>query len=75
MLHGTTAALRAHGATATEATRQAYGLLQGNLERQSTMLAYIDNFWMLGLVTLLLIPCVFFVKKPKPRGGDAPPVH
>jgi DHA2 family multidrug resistance protein len=75
MLRGTTTTLRAHGATATDAMRQAYGLLQGNLERQSTMLAYIDNFWMLGLVTLLLIPCVFFVKKPKPRGGDAPPVH
>ena len=65
MLRGMTATLRAHGAPASEALRQAYGLLQGNLQRQATMLAYVDNFWILGpIATLFLMPCVFLIKKP-----------
>ena len=44
------------------------------VERQSEMLAYIDNFRMLALVTLLLIPAVLLVRKPK-RGGGPAPVH
>jgi MFS transporter, DHA2 family, multidrug resistance protein len=74
MLRGATATLQARGATSTDALHQAYGLLQGNLQRQSTMLAYIDNFWMLGMAALLMIPAIFLIKKPKPR-GEAPPVH
>jgi DHA2 family multidrug resistance protein len=69
MLRGTTAGLRAHGATASGALQQAYAMLQGNLQRQATMLAYIDNFWILGIATLLLIPFVFLIKKPRGRGG------
>jgi MFS transporter, DHA2 family, multidrug resistance protein len=70
MLNGTTSTLQAHGASATGALQQAYAMLQNNLERQSQMLAYIDNFWMLGLATLVLIPCVLLVRKPK-RGARA----
>jgi MFS transporter, DHA2 family, multidrug resistance protein len=69
MLRGATGTLQARGASATDALHQTYGLLQGNLQRQSTMLAYIDNFWMLGIATLFLIPCVFLIKKPKGQGG------
>jgi MFS transporter, DHA2 family, multidrug resistance protein len=67
-LRGMAATLRAHGAPASEALRQAYGLLQGNLQRQATMLAYVDNFWVLGIATLFLMPCVLLIKKPR-RGG------
>ena len=40
-------------------------MLQGNVQRQALMLAYIDNFWMLGIASLLLIPFVFLIRKPK----------
>jgi DHA2 family multidrug resistance protein len=50
-------------------TQQAYATVQGSVIRQATMLAYIDNFWLLGLVILCLIPCVFLMKKTKPGGG------
>ena len=69
MLHGTSGALRAHGASASDAMQQTYAMLQGNLQRQATMLAYIDNFWILGIATLLLIPFVFLIKKPRARGA------
>ena len=63
MLHGATSALRA------EATRQAYGLLQRILERQSSMLSYIDAFHLLALATVAMMPFVLLIRKPKRRGG------
>jgi DHA2 family multidrug resistance protein len=53
--------------------QQAYGLLQSSVQRQASMLSYIDNFRILAIVSLCLIPLVFLVKKPR-RGGDIP-VH
>jgi DHA2 family multidrug resistance protein len=37
-------AMRAHGASAAFATQQAYALIEGTVQRQATMLAYIDDF-------------------------------
>jgi len=67
MLQGASGALRS--ASGPEATRQAYGLLQRMLERQSTMLSYIDNFRVLAIVTMAMIPFVFLIRKPRRRGG------
>jgi MFS transporter, DHA2 family, multidrug resistance protein len=50
-------------------TQQAYAMIQANVIRQSTMLAYIDNFWLLGTVILCLIPLAFLIKKTRPGGG------
>ena len=36
------------------------------LQRQASVLSYIDVFWILGGVTLLAIGLLFFAKKPKP---------
>jgi MFS transporter, DHA2 family, multidrug resistance protein len=41
------------------AQQHAYAMMQANVIRQATMLAYIDNFWVLGVVIACLIPCVF----------------
>jgi MFS transporter, DHA2 family, multidrug resistance protein len=71
MLRGTTSALGVRSGSA--AIRQAYLLLQGSVERQAMMLAYIDNFRVLSIVALLLIPAVMIVKKP--RRGRSVPVH
>ena len=56
------------GSGGSSAQQHAYAMIQGNLIRQSTMLAYIDNFWVLGVVIGCLIPCVFLIKKAKPGG-------
>ncbi|HUB01481.1 MAG TPA: DHA2 family efflux MFS transporter permease subunit [Terriglobales bacterium] len=53
------------------ATQHAYAMMQANVIRQSTMLAYIDNFWLLGTVIFCLIPFVFLIKKTRPGGGMA----
>jgi MFS transporter, DHA2 family, multidrug resistance protein len=50
-----------------------YALLLRNLQRQAANLAYIDCFWLLGIVFGALIPLVFFMKRVKP--GTAGPAH
>jgi MFS transporter, DHA2 family, multidrug resistance protein len=57
------------GTGAGTATQHAYAMVQANVIRQSTMLAYIDNFWLLGTVIICLLPFVFLIKKSKPGGG------
>lgn len=71
MLQGTTQAMRAHGASAAFATQQAYALIEGTVQRQATMLAYIDDFRLLAWAILAMIPMVFLMKKARPGGGIA----
>ncbi len=67
MLQGTTSALATHSGLA--AHQQAYALLQGSVARQATMLGYVDNFHILSIASLVLIPFVFLIKKPKHLGA------
>jgi DHA2 family multidrug resistance protein len=71
MIANTTHALIARGSSPAEAARQAYGIIAFNLNRQATMLAYVDNFWILGVCVAAMIPFVFLMKKVKPGGPMA----
>ncbi|HEX5424556.1 MAG TPA: DHA2 family efflux MFS transporter permease subunit [Candidatus Acidoferrales bacterium] len=71
MIHGMERTLMAHGSSAYEASRQAYGLISATIARQATMLAYIDDFWLVGVCVVVMIPFVFFMKKVKPGGPIA----
>src|SRR6478672_4079093 len=71
MINGASQAMRAHGNSAAGATQQAYALLQSTVQRQATMLSYIDCFWFLGVAIMLMIPAVFLIKKTKGGGGMA----
>jgi len=68
MLNAASEAMRAHGASAAFATQQAYAMIQATVQRQATMLAYIDDFRLLGISILAMIPLVFLMKKGKPGG-------
>jgi DHA2 family multidrug resistance protein len=70
-LGGATQAMRASGSSTAYATRQAYALIAGTLQRQAAMLAYIDDFRLLGIAILIMVPLVFLMKKAKPGGGIA----
>jgi DHA2 family multidrug resistance protein len=71
MLQGAAKAMQTHGASAAEASQQAYALVQGTVQRQAVMLSYIDCFWFLGVSILCMVPAVFLIKKSKPGGGMA----
>jgi DHA2 family multidrug resistance protein len=66
MIAGASRAMQAHGSSAALATKQAYALVEGTLQRQATMLAYIDDFRFLAVAILLMVPLVFLMKKGKP---------
>ena len=72
-IQGTTQALMTRGFSATEAMHRAYAMMQANVFRQASMLAYIDNFWLLGVAIGALVPMVFLMKRP--RSGGAIAVH
>ncbi len=66
MMQGAAQGMRAHGANSVFATQQAYAVIQGTVQRQATMLAYIDDFRLLGFAILAMVPLVFLMKKGKP---------
>ncbi|HUK23641.1 MAG TPA: DHA2 family efflux MFS transporter permease subunit [Terriglobales bacterium] len=70
-LHGIASALEAHGYSAADAMQRAYSMVHGTVYRQANMLAYIDNFWLLGVIILAMIPTVFLMKKPPVGRGMA----
>src|SRR5437588_2058975 len=57
-------------AGALTAQRQSYGRFYAPRLRQSNMIAYLDNFWMLGVSALAVIPFVFLMRRP-PMGTVA----
>src|SRR5579863_2990224 len=70
-LNGLGAMVQAHGGGPPGFSSVPWAILQANLVRQATMLAYIDNFRLLGVAILLMIPMIFLMKKGKPGGGMA----
>jgi len=74
MLNGIQLRLVAAGSTAAHASVQAHGVVYGTIGRQAAMLAFLDNFKMLGLVFLAVIPILPLMRRPKIRGGNVP-VH
>ncbi|MGB7845041.1 MAG: DHA2 family efflux MFS transporter permease subunit [Candidatus Acidiferrum sp.] len=73
-LHGLAAGLREKGSSATTAAQQASAILYGELQRQAAMLAFIDVFWILGVVCLAMIPFMFLIK-PSRHGGPTVASH
>ena len=61
MLNGAAQAMIAHGNSSAGATQPAYALLQSTVQRQATMLSYLDCFWFLGVAIMLMIPAVFLM--------------
>jgi len=68
MLQGLVATFTRAGLDAATATQKAYAMVQANVIRQATMLAYIDCFWLLGAVIICLVPVVFLMKRARPGG-------
>ena len=74
-LQGATQFLMIQGSSSALAATQAQGLLYGNLIRQSTMLAFIDTFWLLGFTFIGMIPLMLLMKKAKPHGVTPTAAH
>jgi MFS transporter, DHA2 family, multidrug resistance protein len=74
MLNGTQIRLVSAGSGLAQASAQAHGMIYNTVQRQAAMLAFIDNFKMLGVVFLAVVPALLLLKKPKAPSGNVP-VH
>ena len=72
---GIQAALIQRGVDPSLAPHQALGVIQGQLARQSAMLAYDDVFQLLGIISLAVIPFMFLLKKIKQGAGGMSAMH
>ncbi|MGB2628139.1 MAG: DHA2 family efflux MFS transporter permease subunit [Candidatus Acidiferrum sp.] len=73
MVNGTAGALMTHGASSSQATAQAHGMVLGLVQRQATMMAFLDNFKLLGIIFFAVIPIMVMMKKPRTSANV--PVH
>ena len=68
-----TGGFMAAGSSGPGAANRAHGMIYSIVQRQATMLAFLDNFKMLGIIFFAVIPVLLLMKKPKVQGGI--PVH
>jgi DHA2 family multidrug resistance protein len=62
----------AQGSSPTYAARQAQALVFTIVRREASVKAFVDDFWLLGVIFLAMIPVVLFMKT-KVRGNRALP--
>ena len=62
-------ALQAGGSSGSDAAAQAQGMIYGTLLKQSSMLAFADAFWVMGMLFLVIIPLMFLIRKVPPVRG------
>ena len=72
MSKGLEATMIAHGSDPVTAVRQAYVATWGMVERQASMLSFVDTFLAMAIVFLLVLPLLLVMKRPRhSRGGAA----
>jgi DHA2 family multidrug resistance protein len=75
LLAGTTQVFIRHGSSGPDAARQAQGVAYGTLLRQANMMAFADTFWIMGILCLVLLPLIFFMRKTHAGKGPLPAEH
>lgn len=75
MLQGMRANFIAHGADPVTAYRKALGAMYGLVQQHASMLAFVEAFWIMGVVFLLMLPLLPILQytKQKPVITEPPP--
>ena len=75
-VHQTAAFLQTRGFSPTDALGAAYGHVNNQLEAQSHLLAFMDSFHVIGVITLVAAPLILATKYfPSGKGKSAPAAH
>jgi MFS transporter, DHA2 family, multidrug resistance protein len=75
LVSGLTQTLKKQGAGTTQATRQAYGLVSGMIERQATTLAYVEVISVLAVIVLCLVPFLLIMRRSRQTPGGQAAMH
>ncbi len=65
-LAGLSGRLFQHGVSAPDAAARAHAMIYAGLQTQAGVLAYIDAFWLLALMSLCVAPLAFLMRKAEP---------
>jgi DHA2 family multidrug resistance protein len=57
------------------ATQAGPALINNEITRQASMIAYVDDYWLMMLLTLAVIPMLLLIRPPKPSAAPAPVDH
>ena len=72
MLQGLRADFYAHGADAATASRKSIAAIYGMVQQHAAMLAFVEAFWLMGVVFLLMLPFLPLLQYSKPRKKPTP---
>ena len=61
----------AMGASTSEASHRALAQLSAQVDLQANVLGFVNAFWMLGLLVMLLIPLPFIMRRPSAEEAEA----
>jgi MFS transporter, DHA2 family, multidrug resistance protein len=64
MLAGMQAWFHSAGADKYTASRKALAAMYGLVQRHAAMLSFVEAFWIMGVVFLLIIPLIFLLRNP-----------
>jgi MFS transporter, DHA2 family, multidrug resistance protein len=67
MLHSAQAWFVAKGFDQYTAYRKALGALYGMVQRQASMISFVEAFWIMGVVFLVMVPLLLFLRYKKPE--------
>ena len=72
MLQGTGASFYAHGADAVTASRKGLAAIYALVQQHASMLAFVEAFWIMGVVFLLMIPFLPLLQYSKAKRPAKP---
>ncbi len=75
LLGGLTQTLTKKGASTADATRQAYGMVSGMIDRQAMTMAYVEVISILAVIVICLVPFLLIMRRNKPSSGEQAIVH
>jgi DHA2 family multidrug resistance protein len=70
-LDAVTESFKAMGIGAAEASHRALAQLSAQVDLQANVLSFVNTFWVLGLIVLLLVPLPFIMRRPSAEETEA----
>jgi MFS transporter, DHA2 family, multidrug resistance protein len=70
MLEGMRAWFFTHGADNYTATRRTLAALYGLVQRQAAMLSFVEAFWVMAVLFLIMLPFVALLRNPRAKPKD-----
>jgi DHA2 family multidrug resistance protein len=61
--------MQAQGGSAADALQKAQGVIAGMVDQQAQLLSYLDDFRLLAVIFVGLLPLVFLMRRPQALGG------